>query len=41
MTLTPRIPGHRFLHSPGPTRVPDALFDRLLAGRPRKRRQHE
>ena len=25
MTLTPRIPGHRFLHSPGPTRVPDAV----------------
>jgi alanine-glyoxylate transaminase/serine-glyoxylate transaminase/serine-pyruvate transaminase len=22
---TPRIPGHRFLHSPGPTRVPDEV----------------
>jgi len=25
MTSHPRIPGHRFLHSPGPTRVPDAV----------------
>ena len=25
MNPTPRIPGHRFLHSPGPTRVPDAV----------------
>lgn len=25
MNSTPHIPGHRFLHSPGPTRVPDAV----------------
>ena len=25
MNPTPRIPGHRFLHSPGPTRVPDEV----------------
>ena len=25
MTSHPRIPGHRFLHSPGPTRVPDEV----------------
>ena len=25
MSATPRIPGHRFLHSPGPTRVPDEV----------------
>jgi alanine-glyoxylate transaminase / serine-glyoxylate transaminase / serine-pyruvate transaminase len=25
MTSNPRIPGHRFLHSPGPTRVPDEV----------------
>ena len=25
MNLEPRIPGHRFLHSPGPTRVPDEV----------------
>jgi len=25
MTSQPRIPGQRFLHSPGPTRVPDAV----------------
>lgn len=26
MTPSPRIPGHRFLHSPGPTRLPDAVL---------------
>ena len=26
MHSTPRIPGHRFLHSPGPTRVPDEVL---------------
>ena len=26
MTPTPRIPGHRSLHSPGPTRVPDEVL---------------
>ena len=26
MTTSPRIPGHRFLHSPGPTRVPDEVI---------------
>lgn len=26
MNPTPRIPGHRFLHSPGPTRVPDEVI---------------
>jgi len=26
---SPRIPGHRFLHSPGPTRVPDAVRDAM------------
>lgn len=26
MTTLPRIPGTRFLHSPGPTRVPDAVL---------------
>jgi alanine-glyoxylate transaminase / serine-glyoxylate transaminase / serine-pyruvate transaminase len=26
MPTTPRIPGHRFLHSPGPTRVPDEVL---------------
>jgi alanine-glyoxylate transaminase/serine-glyoxylate transaminase/serine-pyruvate transaminase len=26
MFQTPRIPGHRFLHSPGPTRVPDEVL---------------
>jgi alanine-glyoxylate transaminase/serine-glyoxylate transaminase/serine-pyruvate transaminase len=25
MNTSPRIPGHRFLHSPGPTRVPDEV----------------
>lgn len=25
MNSSPRIPGHRFLHSPGPTRVPDEV----------------
>jgi alanine-glyoxylate transaminase / serine-glyoxylate transaminase / serine-pyruvate transaminase len=25
MPASPRIPGHRFLHSPGPTRVPDEV----------------
>jgi alanine-glyoxylate transaminase / serine-glyoxylate transaminase / serine-pyruvate transaminase len=26
MNLTPRIPGQRFLHSPGPTRLPDEVL---------------
>lgn len=26
MTPSPRVPGHRFLHSPGPTRLPDAVL---------------
>ncbi len=26
MPILPRIPGHRFLHSPGPTRVPDEVL---------------
>jgi alanine-glyoxylate transaminase/serine-glyoxylate transaminase/serine-pyruvate transaminase len=26
MDKTPRIPGHRFLHSPGPSRVPDEVL---------------
>ncbi len=26
MSFTQRIPGHRFLHSPGPTRVPDEVI---------------
>ena len=26
MSTTPRIPGHRFLHSPGPSRVPDEVL---------------
>ena len=26
MSPTPRIPGHRFLHSPGPSRVPDEVL---------------
>ena len=26
MNTTPRIPGHRFLHSPGPTRLPDEVL---------------
>jgi len=26
MNPTPRIPGHRFLHSPGPSRVPDEVL---------------
>ncbi len=26
LTPSPRIPGHRFLHSPGPTRVPDEVL---------------
>ena len=26
MPTSPRIPGHRFLHSPGPTRVPDEVL---------------
>ena len=26
MTPTQRIPGHRSLHSPGPTRVPDEVL---------------
>ena len=26
MNTTPRIPGHRFLHSPGPSRVPDEVL---------------
>lgn len=26
MNTQPRIPGHRFLHSPGPTHVPDAVL---------------
>jgi len=29
MTPHPRIPGHRFLHSPGPTRVPDEVMDAM------------
>ena len=29
MTSHPRIPGHRFLHSPGPTRVPDEVMDAM------------
>jgi alanine-glyoxylate transaminase/serine-glyoxylate transaminase/serine-pyruvate transaminase len=29
MTSSARIPGHRFLHSPGPTRVPDAVQDAM------------
>ncbi len=29
MTLPQRIPGHRFLHSPGPTRVPDEVMDAM------------
>ncbi|WP_074578421.1 alanine--glyoxylate aminotransferase family protein [Polaromonas sp. JS666] len=29
MTTHPRIPGHRFLHSPGPTRVPDEVMDAM------------
>ncbi len=27
--MSTRIPGHRFLHSPGPTRVPDAVRDAM------------
>ncbi len=26
MTVSPRLPGHRFLHSPGPSRVPDEVL---------------
>ena len=26
MNSTHRIPGHRFLHSPGPTRLPDEVL---------------
>ena len=26
MNASPRLPGHRFLHSPGPTRVPDEVL---------------
>ena len=26
MNTVPRVPGHRFLHSPGPTRLPDAVL---------------
>jgi alanine-glyoxylate transaminase / serine-glyoxylate transaminase / serine-pyruvate transaminase len=29
MTTSSRIPGHRFLHSPGPTRVPDEVMDAM------------
>ena len=29
MTTPHRIPGHRFLHSPGPTRVPDEVMDAM------------
>lgn len=29
MTPHKRIPGHRFLHSPGPTRVPDEVMDAM------------
>lgn len=29
MTTSQRIPGHRFLHSPGPTRVPDEVMDAM------------
>jgi alanine-glyoxylate transaminase / serine-glyoxylate transaminase / serine-pyruvate transaminase len=29
MTAHKRIPGHRFLHSPGPTRVPDEVMDAM------------
>ncbi|MEO6018141.1 MAG: aminotransferase class V-fold PLP-dependent enzyme [Polaromonas sp.] len=29
MNPAPRIPGHRFLHSPGPTRVPDEVLDAM------------
>ncbi|CAN5292427.1 aminotransferase class V-fold PLP-dependent enzyme [soil metagenome] len=29
MSPTPRIPGHRFLHSPGPTRVPDEVREAM------------
>ena len=29
MTTQPRIAGHRFLHSPGPTRVPDEVMDAM------------
>ena len=26
MNITPRIPGQRLLHSPGPTRLPDEVL---------------
>ncbi|WP_341908869.1 aminotransferase class V-fold PLP-dependent enzyme [Polaromonas sp. YR568] len=29
MNPAPRIPGHRFLHSPGPTRIPDEVLDAM------------
>ena len=29
MNAAPRIPGHRFQHSPGPTRVPDAVVEAM------------
>ncbi|MBC7702997.1 MAG: aminotransferase class V-fold PLP-dependent enzyme [Rhodoferax sp.] len=29
MSSSQRIPGHRFLHSPGPTRVPDAVLNAM------------
>ncbi len=29
MSPSPRIPGHRFLHSPGPTRVPDEVREAM------------
>ena len=29
MTDSPRLPGHQFLHSPGPTRVPDEVLNAM------------
>lgn len=29
MMSLPRVPGHRFLHSPGPTRLPDAVLQAM------------
>lgn len=29
MTTSPRIPGRRFLHSPGPTHLPDEVLDAM------------
>ena len=31
MTSSPRIPGLRLLHSPGPTHVPDAVYEEVRA----------